>query len=91
MKKYTKEEKVRITEQFLVSEGWEWFKQELEDKLIYFEPAVGQNIDVNTRIFQDGVIAGIRFCLKSPERINKENDSYVRRLYAELLEGKHGS
>lgn len=92
MKVYTKEEKIRITEQFLASEGWEWYKQELDSQLKYFEPTIFQSVDVNDRIFKDGVLAGIRHCINLPKNVNKENDSFVRRIYESLSGGtKNGS
>lgn len=80
MKKYTHEETLRISEQFIASEYWDWYKQKLGKQISLLEPNIFTTVDKESdRIFKDGILAGIRWCLETPEREKRSNDNFINK------------
>ena len=81
MKKYTQEEKLRISTDFLNSVQWQWLRQEFETKAKMFEPFVYTRIENDDDfIYKQGVLAGIRWCMNRPQEIKEENEKIFNRI-----------
>lgn len=88
MKKYSKEERLRISEQLLASEGWEWYESEIKNQIELMMPTLHQTMDnVEDRVYRDGVIAGILWALNRPRTVKKETEGFIYGMIQKIKEG----
>jgi len=86
MKKYTREDKLRISEQLLASEYWEWLKSEYEKEAKRFETSQHTDPEKDkTLIFRQGIYAGIKLCLELPETVRSGNEKLINRIMSAVM------
>ena len=88
--KYNKNQKIRLFEQLLTSEYWDLYKQEIEKQVKLMQPTIHTEIKDSDRIYRDGIIAGMNWCLDIPERVKKDSENFINRL-VKSLGGDNGS
>ena len=71
-----RKDKLRLSNQLVQSEGWIWFKEELEQAVRLRKPTINGKVDD----FTQGVIAGLEWALALPERTYENNTRFFDRL-----------
>ena len=88
----SREDKIRITEQLLATEGWRFIESELAKLIMEKDSQLDSDFGLqNTKraYLNRGIMMGLRIAMNLPKQINADNHKFFDRLYAKMVGENH--
>lgn len=88
MAKYSREDKLRIMTNFVLTDGWALMKSEIEQQLAHNKGRIDSATDAGdtNRLFaSEAYRLALEYVLTLPDKVTKENTAFFDRLYKKVL------
>lgn len=85
--KYTREDKLRLSNEMLAGEAWKMLENELKTLVDIKEKEIqGYLVEANTHksFLHEGIKIGLQIAMAMPGKMQKDNELFFKRLYDKI-------
>lgn len=85
--KYTREDKLRLSNEMLAGEAWKMLESELKTLVDIKEKEIqGYLVEANTHksFLHEGIKIGLQIAMAMPGKMQKDNELFFKRLYDKI-------